>query len=225
MTKLNQSGAGSGMLISLVLAVILLIGALVFGGWAFNSRQDYKNNVDTKISVAIVVAKQQQSGADQKKYDEAAKNPLRTYNGPEAYGSLVIQYPKTWSAYVDDSGHGQGLVDGYFDPNTVPSISDTNSTFALRVQVLNQPYSQVLQGFTSAQRNTQNPVSFSAYSLPKEPKAVGIKATGAINQQQNSNGTMVVLPLRSNTLEIYTMGTQYLNDFNTYILPNFDFSP
>jgi hypothetical protein len=36
---------------------------------------------------------------------------------------------------------------------------------------------------------------------------------------------MVVLPLRSQTVQIWTEGTQYVDDFNKLILPNFSFSP
>jgi len=223
MNKQNQAGAVNSLAVSLVMAVLLLVAALGFGGWAFNSRQDYKNNTDEKVGAAVATAKTQQMGVDATKYGELAKQPLRAYNGPEAYGSLVVNYPKTWSAYVDDSGSGNALVDGYFNPGTVPSISNQHSSFALRVQVLNQPYSQILQTFTNAQQNTTQPVSFSAYALPKQPKTVGIKAVGQISQQ--TNGTMIIVPLRSNTLEISTQGNQYLNDFNNYIIPNFDFSP
>ncbi len=218
----NQSGAISGV-VALAFVVLLLIGSLAFGGWAFNSRQDYKNNVDAKISVAVTAAQQQQSVTDTAKAAEAAKQPLKLYNGPEAYGSLAVSYPKTWSGYVDDSGKGQALVDGYFNPGVVPSISDQSSTFALHVQVLNQAYVQTLQTFTSQQKSSQSPITFTAYALPKEPKSIGIKVVGQINQQ--TNGTMVVLPLRSNTLEISTLGSQYLDDFNNNILPNFNFSP
>lgn len=223
MNKLNQAGAVNGLVVSLVLAVLLLFGALGFGGWAFNSRQDYKNHTDAKVATAVAQARQEQTTADAARFAEEAKQPLRTYAGPEAYGSMSVSYPKTWSAYVDDSGTGQALVDGYFNPDTVPSISNQHSSFALRVQVLSQPYSQVLQTFTGLQKNAQQPLSISAYALPKLPKVVGIKAVGQISQQ--STGTMIVLPLRSNTLEIWTQGNKFLGDFNNYIVPNFDFSP
>ena len=221
MKRLDQAGISS-VVVSLVLVSLLLAGALGFGGWAFSSRQDYKNNVDQKINAAVAVAKDQQSKADTIKFNEAAKNPLRTYQGPEAYGSLIVAYPKTWSAYVDDSGKGQALVDGYFDPSTVPSISDQSSVFALRVQVLQQSYAQTAQNLQS-QNDPQHPTTFTAYALPKLPKVVGLKVVGQLTSQVS--GTMVVLPLRSNTLEISTQGSQYLNDFNNYILPNFTFSP
>ncbi len=214
------------MAISLVLAILLLIGSAAFGVWAFQGRQDYKDNVDAKISAAVKIAKQQQGKVDSAQFAEAAKQPLKTYNGPEAYGSMAVMFPKTWSAYVDDTGTGGTLVDGYFAPGVVPSISDQNSVFALRVQVLSQTYAQTLQTFTGQQQNGK--ITVSAYALPKLPKIVGVEVVGQINQNDLANApnvTMVVLPLRSNTLEIWTEGSQYLSDFNNYILPNFSFSP
>jgi len=224
--KHNQSGAINGLVISLIFTVLLLIGALAFGGWAFSGRQDYKNNVDAKISVAVAAANQKQSAADQVTFDQEAKQPLRAYDGPEAYGSLVVNYPKTWSAYVDDTGTGgadNALVDGYFAPGTVPSTTGTSSVFALRVQVLPAGYAQTLQ--TLAGQEQQGKLTVSAYSLPKLPKVVGIEAVGQVPTASLSNVTMVILPLRSNTLEIWTQGSQYLSDFNNNILPNFSFSP
>lgn len=224
MLKHNQVGAIGGEDISLTLAIILLIAAIGFGGWAFSSRQDYKNNVDTKISAAVTVAKQQQSAADQAQFTEEAKQPLKAYNGPQPYGSLVVNFPKNWSAYVDDTGtNAGGLVNGYFAPGTVPSVTTPNSVFALRVQVINQPYSQVVQSFSKQQQAGK--LTVSAYALPKFPQNVGVEVSGLLNKKDTKTVTMVVIPLRSQTLEIWTQGSQYLSDFNSNILPNFSFSP
>jgi hypothetical protein len=220
--KHNQDGAISSLAISLVLVVILLIAAIGFGAWAFSGRQDYKNNADLKIEAAVAAAKTQQGSVDQAQYAEQAKQPLQTYHGPEPYGSLVINFPKTWSAYVDGSGNGSALVDGYFAPGVVPSITDKNSVFALRVQVLSQGYAQTLQNLSSQQQSGK--ATISAYALPKLPQVVGVKVSGQLAAQGPAT-TMVVLPLRSQTLEISTQGGSYLNDFNNNILPNFSFSP
>lgn len=221
MIKHNQDGAVNGLLVSLIFAVLLLIGAAGFGVWAFGSRQDYKDHTDAKVSAAVGVAKQQESAVKDLEFAEASKNPLKTYSGPEAYGSIVLNYPRTWSGYVDDTGKGSALVDGYFSPGVVPSISDQSSVFALRVQVINQPYDQVLQNFSSQQQAGK--LTATAYALPKVAKTVGVELNGQISDQVTA--TMVVLPLRSETLEIWTEGTQYVADFNKYILPNFSFSP
>jgi hypothetical protein len=200
---------------------MLLLGAIGFAVWAYNGRQDYKNHTDAKVNAAVEVAKAQESTVKDKQFAEDYKKPLKTYNGPEAQGSLVINFPKTWSGYVDTTGSGNTTLNGYFAPGVVPSITDDNSVFALHVQVISQSYSQVLQTFTSQQQDGK--LSISAYALPKLPKIVGVEVNGTLSN--DVTGTIIVLPLRSQTLEIETDGTQYLGDFNNNILPNFSFSP
>lgn len=217
MNNHNQDGAINGLVVSLILVVLLLIGAIVFGIWAFSGRQDYKNNVDSKIRTAVDSAVNQESQLKDSQFAQEAKLPLTTYNGPQAYGSIVLSYPKNWSGYVDTTGSDQA-VDGYFQPGVVPSITNTASVFALRIQVLNQSYSQTLQNFQQ-----QPNITSVAYALPKMPKVVGVEVTGQITGQTNE--TMVILPLRAQTLELWTDGNQYLSDFNQIILPNFSFSP
>jgi hypothetical protein len=222
MIKHNQDGAVSAVTVSLILAVILLIAALGVAAWAITGRQDYKDHSDRKVAAAVAVAKQKESTAKDKQFAEDIKNPLKTYDGPEAYGSLKLSFPKTWSGYVSVAGSGgNALVDGFFAPGVVPSATDQNSVFALRVQVVNTTYDQSLQSYASQQQAGK--LTATAYALPKLPKIVGVKLTGQITEQKTV--TMIVLPLRSQTLQIWTEGTQYLNDFNTYILPNFSFSP
>jgi hypothetical protein len=216
----NQKG-GLGVMLLIALLVVLFGGALAFGIWANSGREDYKNNVDAKVAVAVTAAKQQQNIADNAQFAQEEKDPLRAYDGPEAYGSLVVNYPKTWSAYVDDTGNGNALVDGYFAPGTVPALGGQGSIFSLRVQVLSQAYSQAIQGFASQEQDGK--LTAQVYALPKVPKVVGLEVTGIL--PDNNTGTMVVLPLRSETIEIWTDGTAYLSDFNNSILPNFSFSP
>lgn len=221
MIKHNQDGAVSGLALSLILAVVLLVASMGFGYWAYSGRQDYKNHSDAKAAAAARIAVDKESAVKDKQFAEEAKNPLKTYNGPEAQGSLVIQYPKTWSGYVDARGSSGVPVDGYFNPGVVPSINDQDSAFALRVQVLGQPYSDILQAFNDQLH--QGKVTITAYTLPKVPKVVGVKVQGTLVNQKT--GIVVILPLRSQTLEIETDGNQYISDFNNYILPNFSFSP
>lgn len=224
MDKLNQDGAVSGLAVSLILTIILLLGALGFGYWAFASRQDYKNNSDAKAAEAVKEAVAKESARKDKQFAEDYKNPLTTYNGPEAQGSIVVKYPKTWGGYADTTGdNSEAALDAYFNPGVVPSITDENSTFALHVQLLNQSYSEIVDAYKDQLQNTERPVKISAYSLPKLPKVVGVKVVGAISETKD--GTVIVLPLRSQALKIQTDGNQFLNDFNKYILPNFSFSP
>jgi hypothetical protein len=227
MIKHNQQGAVSGVAVSLVFAILLLIGAVVFGAWAFSSRQDYKDHTDAKITAAVTVAKQNEDKIKDAQFAQEEKNPLKTWHGPEAYGSLVMAYPKTWSGYVaaaSGGNSGSNPVDGYFYPGVVPSVSDQNSSFAVRVQVNSQSYATVVQQL--GQASSQNPRTVTPYALPKLPKVVGVKVTGSLpGNSSQKTGAMVILPLRSQTVEIWTEGNQFTNDFNNIILPNFSFSP
>ncbi|MGH7240432.1 MAG: hypothetical protein ACREHG_10290, partial [Candidatus Saccharimonadales bacterium] len=112
MKKSNQSGALNVLLIPLVLASILFVVAIIYAFSIYGKEQDYKNNSDQKVAVAVKAAKSQQQQADAKHYAEVAKNPLRTYNGPSDFGSIVIKYPRTWSIYADQSGESGDPIDG-----------------------------------------------------------------------------------------------------------------
>jgi hypothetical protein len=98
---------------------------------------------------------------------------------------------------------------------------DGNTNFALRVQVSSQSYSDILGQYQNQQQT--GTVTVKPYSLPKVPSVVGVEVTGQLIN--NVSGTQVILPLRNQTILIWTEGTQYLNDFNNNILPNFSFSP
>jgi hypothetical protein len=214
----SQSGAINALLLPLLVALLLLVGVAVFGVWAFGSRQDYKDNVDAKIATAVTAAKADEDKVKDAQFAEEQKNPLKTYTGPAAYGSVTINYPKTWSGYVSDTDGNDPFVDGYFSPGVVPDTQDQKSSFAFRVQVSSQSYSESLQSFQN-----QEGVTIQPYSLPKVPTVVGVIVRGAI--EQDRQGIMVILPLRNTTLKFWTESDAFTGDFNNIILPNASFSP
>jgi hypothetical protein len=223
MIKHNQVGAVSGLGISLVLSIVLLLSAVIFGAWAFMSRQDYKSNVDAKINVAVGVARTQTTVADNASFVDKFKQPFLTFNGPEQYGSITFQYPKTWSAYVNGIGvSSANLIDGYFSQGMLQSVTDGTTDFALRIKVLNQAYDQTVQAYQG-----QSPTYTAApYTLPKIPNVVGLEVSGQLGVGANGDtSTMVILPERTNTIEVWTDGDQNLNDFNDTVLKTFSFSP
>lgn len=219
--KYSERGAINVLLIPLILAILFLIGAGAFAAWAFNSRQDYKNHTDQKISAAVTVAKQQTQTADAKQFAEEAKQPLKSFVGPQAYGSIVVKYPKTWSAYIDEQNNGGTPIDGYFQPDFVPNISDPNNSFALRLKVVQQSYSQVLNQYSSLTKTGK--VTVTPYKPAKVPSITGVRVDGQI--QPNKEGSMVILPIRAYTMELWTEAQSYETDFNNNILPNLSFSP
>lgn len=224
MKKLQgEQGSTNVLLVPVILLAVLFVGAASFAVWAFGGRQDYKNNSDAKVAAAVEANKQVVQAADAKQYAEAAKNPLKVFNGPDAYGSLKVSYPKTWSAYADAS-NGTTPLNVYFHTDYVPSTQTLGMTFNLRVQIVATSYSSVLSQYTAYIKTGK--ITAAPYKLPKVQSVNGTMLTGAVlPPTTNSTGTMVLLPMRDKTLEIWTEAPAYLADFNTYILPNITFSP
>ncbi|MEO6760823.1 MAG: hypothetical protein ABI220_00385 [Candidatus Saccharimonadales bacterium] len=220
MNKDTQRGDINIWVILLGLAILLFAGALSFAIWAYSGRQDYKDNSDSKIKVAVSEAVKNTQITDSAKYAEAAKQPFNTYVGPEAYGSVQVAYPRTWSSYADTTNSSTPL-DAYFQLGTVPGITDKAALFALRIKVVGQSYDSVLSSLTNV--SSKDAPRVTPYRLPKVQNIIGSRLDGQI--ARNKQGSMIVLPLRDKTIEIWTESDQYLADFNNIILPNLSFSP
>ena len=216
----DEQGSSTALVVSLILVSVLFIGAAGFGTWAFMSRQDYKNNVASKVSTAVQANTKTVQAKDAADYAEAAKQPLKTYIGPETYGSVHISYPKTWSAYVATDSSSLPL-DMYAQPDVVPSITAQTSAFALRVQVTQTSYSQTVSQYQALQK--AGAVTVTPYTLPKNSTIVGVRVDGQLTPTKQ--GSLIILPLRDKSLKVWTESSQYLSDFNNIILPNASFSP
>lgn len=216
----DERGMMNVLLIPLILTVVLLLGAIGFGTWAYVGRQDYKNNVDEKIGTATAIAVKEAQTEKDNEFIEREKQPLKDYRSPSQQGSVIIKYPKSWSGYVDESGKGSSSVDGYFYPNTVPGIQ-SDASYALRLQVIDKNFADEIKTFDSAIKLGK------ARAQPYEPinvkNVVGLRVEGEISTKQQ--GIMILIPLRDKTLKIYTESDQFFNDFNNNVLPNLSFTP
>ncbi|MCA9348998.1 hypothetical protein KC878_02510 [Candidatus Saccharibacteria bacterium] len=222
MKRLNDSSQGSVQVILLILSTSLLVFSLIFGFWAFASRQDYKNNVDKKIDAAVESAKADQKLEDQAKYDEEAKSPYTSYTSSESLGSVELTYPKTWDAYiVEDADSSNKPVDAYFNPGFVPGVS-TGSSYALRFEIIDSTIDKELSPFNS--KATTGSVTVKAYrpAAVKNARA-GYRIDGEIFT--NRQGSLVLIPVRDKTLEIWTEQEKYVKDFESIILANLSYVP
>ncbi len=220
--KLNndQRGIIDSWLIAFIITFIIFLGTAGFGVWAFTGMQDYKNNIQPKIEAAKTQAIKETNDKKDKEFIEKEKEPYVSYTGPAAYGSVSVTYPKTWSAYIDESGKGSNPVDGTLNPRFVPGLQ-SGSGVAVRFQVINSPYSTVVRNFESQAKAGKSTIK--PYKADKVTGATGIRVDGEF--QAAKKGSMVVLPLRDKTLEIWTEADQFIGDFNNIILPNLNFIP
>jgi hypothetical protein len=220
--RASQENGFSTLIVPFLGTVVLLVGAVTFGAWAYGKMLDYKDNVNSKVDAAVIMAKQQEATTKNAQFAQAEKYPLKTYTSSATYGSVVVKYPNTWSAYVIDDTNVTPYVDGYFYPNTVPDTQSPTADFALRMQILQDSYSSVLSNVQSDVQ--QGLTTVSPYKAPNVPNVVGSELVGQLPSISRT-GTMVVIPLRTLTLELWTEGPQFLTDFNNIVLPNFTFLP
>lgn len=224
MSNMNQSrqdGAINILLIPLIFITILFIAAAGFGYWAYNKQQHYKNDVNQIVKQHVTAAKKQVKAAKDKEFAQKEKYPFRTYKGPAAYGSIVVKYPKTWSAYVEERSGNTIPVDGYFNPGFVPYTQYGENTFALRLRVIQETYDSVLGNYQGKVRSHR--VTVKPYRSPNVPNVIGSYLTGNIQPQKQ--GEMIIMPFRDKTLELWTESSDFTDDFHNIILKNFDFSP
>jgi hypothetical protein len=225
MQKQNQVGSTSVVLA--VLFGVLFLAAAGFAGWAFMGRQDYKNNSDQKSAHAVEVAKKAQAQQLQQKFDEDYKNPNKSYKGPISFGTVSFNYPKTWSAYVDENSSA-APINGYFHPDKVPS-TQSGSAYALRAELVNISYSQVVQQYSGNIK--QGKLKAAAYVPPKMVGVTnvqpGTRLDGIVSQSQTGQhtGAMVIVQVRDKTLKIYTESPNFIADFNNIVLPSLTYVP
>lgn len=217
MRKLDESGS---LVLPFVIVFIVMLTSIGFGAWAYMGRQDYKNKSDEKSAAAVKVAVAAESVRKDKEFAEIEKSPLKTFQGTETFGSIGFQYPKTWSAYVIVNDKGTTPVDGFFHPNYVPSTTG-DTAFALRIQVVNTSYSEVLKTFDATTKSGK--VKVSAFRAAKVTTELGSKVEGEIIQKKQ--GTLILLPLRDKTIKIWTENSEFAADFNNTILPSLTFIP
>jgi hypothetical protein len=205
-----------------IFVILLLICSVIFGLWAFQSRQSYKNDETQAIASAVATATAQTKKSDAAQYLIDSENPLAVYTGPQEYGSVVMRYPKTWSAYVSENDGSGTPIDSFFDPGILPNLNTTTAAFALRFQVISQTYDQIASGFVNEAK--QGTVTVAPYAFPRVPSNIGIKINGPVGPN-NLTGEEIIVPVRSQTIVLWEEGAQNLPTFNNTILPNFSFLP
>ncbi len=218
MRKLNEKGS---LVLPLIIVLVLLLGSLGFGVWAFMGRQDYKNNSDDKAAVAAKKAVIVEAAKKDLAFAEKEKSPVKTFKGPETYGTLTFDFPKTWNEYIPTASAAVP-VDIYFNPDFIPDISSPTSQFALRVQVSGQTYPAILKTYDAAVK--AGTASVSAYIPAKLPSVRGSIVTGVLSNKK-VKGVLIYLPLRDKTIVIWTEGLNNTADFMNTVLPSVTYSP
>lgn len=212
MTRMNRvSDRGSAktwLIISIVTitTTVALAAALV---WALINYFDQKNNVDTKVSAAVAEARKDQADADEAKFLEREKDPNRQFVGPDDYGRVAFDYPKTWSVYVAEDASNGGQFVAYLNPVAVPAV--TNATqIALRVTIETGDYDREISSFSRAVDSGD--LTSSSITLDG---VTGTRLDG--NFSDDIRGSAVIFRIRDKVVTLRTDAQTFRGDFDKLI--------
>ena len=209
MNRTQQRGAiNVWLILSIVFGVTTIAGA-AFSVWAFNNYQDQKNNVDTKISAAVAVAQKEQADKDEANFLQRDKEPMRQFVGPDDYGRLMFDYPKTWSVFVNkDASSGQSF-EAYLNPVSVPPLG-TATQFALRVTIESRDYDTIVQSYNSLVKSGKL-----QSSAVQADDVGGTRLNG--NFTESIRGSAVIFKIRDKTVTLRTDADTFKADFDKLI--------
>ena len=209
MKQFGDKGSMSGWMIATIGLIVLSIALSGFGIWSFMNYSDQKTNVDTKVSAAVAAAKKSQADADEAKFTEREKQPNRQFVGPDDYGRVTFNYPKTWSVYISKDASGGGSYEAYLNPITVPPVT-TSQQFALRLVIQQIDYDKVVSSFDGLVK-----IGSLKSSSIKVNGVNGVRLDGSFTK--DIRGAEVIFKIRDKTLTLRTDANTFLNDFDALI--------
>lgn len=205
----KQQGAISGMMLAVIGLSVLLLAAGSFAIWAYVGYNEQKTNVDGKINLAVAEAKKEQGDIDEAKFAEREKEPNRQFVGPDDYGRLVFDYPKTWSVYVAHDVTNGGTFEAYLNPITVPPVS-ASQQFSLRVTVEEKDYDQVVKSYEGLVKKGELRTSAASANGNN-----GTRLDGSFSK--DIRGSAVIYKVRDKTITLRTDADTFKPDFENII--------
>jgi cytoskeletal protein RodZ len=207
--RIRERGAANRLVLSTVLLSIVAALAIGLAVWGIMNYMDQKNNVDSKVADAVATAKKDQADSDEIKFTARDKEPNRQFVGPDDYGRLTFNYPKTWSVYVDKDASTGGTYEAYLNPVSVPPVSSTQQ-YALRVTIEQKDYATALTSYDAAVKKG-------------DLKSSSVTADGSNGTRLDGKfstdirGSAVILKIRDKTLTLRTDADTFQPDFNALI--------
>lgn len=208
-TRRRETGAVNGLLIADIALVVLVV---IFGSlaiWAYLSYTDQKNNVQSKVDVAVAEAKKAQADDDEQKFAEREKEPNRQFVGPDDYGRLTFNYPKTWSLYVAKDASSGGAYEAYLNPISVPAVSPSTQ-FALRISIQQSDYDTVIASYSNLVKKGDL-----RSSTTSSDGNTGTRLDGSFSK--DIRGAAVIYKIRDKTVIVRTDAETFKPDFDALV--------
>ena len=177
--------------------------------WAYINYNDQKINVDSKVSAAVATAVKESEDKAAAEFLEKEKQPNRQFVGPDDYGRLAFDYPKTWSVYEAKDATTGGTYEVYFNPGAVPAVSSVRQ-YALHVTIEDRDYDQVVDSFKSLVR--QGDLVSSSVKVGDQN---GTRLDGSFTK--DIRGSAIIFKIRDKTVTVRSDAETFRADFDALI--------
>lgn len=206
----KERGSVNGWMVGTIGCLILFLIAGSLAIWAYMQYSREKSDVNSKVAIKVAEGKREQAEFDWRKYSDEAKNLRVEFVGPTEYGRVSFMYTKTWSVYIANDGSDRGDYKAYFHPVSVPSITNKNSRFALRLEIINKNMDTVLNEYQSRLKKGELTSSSTEFN--------GISATRIDGTfEKELRGSVVLMKVRDKTIRFSTDADTFKPDFQTIL--------
>jgi hypothetical protein len=206
---MGERGAVSALLISTILLAVLTAAGIGVSIWSYMNYIEQKTDVDGKVSIAVADAKKLQADELEAKFEARDKEPNREFVGPEDYGRVTFNYPKTWSVYIDKDVAKGGTYEAYLNPVSVPPVTDAQQ-YALRVTIAEKDYDQSIAAYSAMVKKGDLKSSSASVNGSNGTRFDG-------NFSKDIRGSAVVYKIRDKTLILRTDADTFKGDFDALI--------
>lgn len=193
----KEYGGISGTLLAVILLSVTVVGLTGTSIWLYTQYSDYKTNVDSKVAAAEAEARREQGEIDLEKFTKKENALTREFVGPDDYGRVTFNYPKTWSSYIGEDGSSGRTYAAYFNPVTVPPVGGKDQRFAFRVLIEDKEYDQVVKQYAAKVKTgdlRSGTISTNGVS--------GVRYDGLFSK--SIRGSVAIFKMRDKTLSLFT---------------------
>lgn len=207
--RVHERGVVSALLVSTIGLSVLTGLVSVVAVWGLINYNEQKTDVEGKIAEAVATAKKEQADSDEAKFLARDKEPNREFVGPDDYGRLTFNYPKTWSVFINKDVSQGGTYESYLNPVSVPPVTAAQQ-YALRVTIEEKDYDKALATYEALVKKGD-----------LRSSAVTINGTNGTridgNFTKDIRGSAVVFKIRDKTVTLRTDADTFKTDFNALI--------
>ena len=205
-----KDSSGSSNIIKIIIIVFFALTTGIAGYFTFDFYSKYteaKTDLDQKIATAVAAAERDKTAELEEAFAEREKNPYKTFAGPEDYGSLTFEYPKTWSVYIEKDTTTDDEFIAYLNPVQV-NQRPTENINALRVIIRTRSYDEAVEDYRG--EIEEGLVEASTLQVAGETANV-FKATA---KNENWQGKVVLIRIRDKVVWLETDAEIFFDEFD-----------